>query len=416
MRKSVWLGLVLALLFGWAVTASAVQIGIHGQLAHKVQYANTLGITEERIANDNLVLNKDKEDINAAWASLQYRLWFDVASDDNNVKGVWAFEVGSAPFGAHGALDIANAGDSKSYQTRLAYADVRLPWFASENRVAIGLQEIDISSWLFKEIATGIVNHGSFDAGTAKVEYQLGWVRTEQTTDTEYKDAWFGTVAFDVEPVKVKAFGVYQTDNSPWYIGAEVSSTPVPGLDVALTGICERGKYKTDVDASAYLVAFNAGYQVNDQFKVSGTFWYASGDDDATDNDMDGYSAIKTDTYGSVIFFEDASFDDGVRASNKPYLAFKDNNEEIYPGFYIFRIRGDYQATPKLSVAGAVNYMSFAKGDDKSIGWEFDGYANYELYKNVNVNLAAGYLISGDGLGDDADNLYRVSVGLTYNF
>ncbi len=430
MRKSVWLGLVLALLFGWAVTASAVQIGIHGQLAHKVQTANTLGITEEKIANGDVVVNEDEKDISATWASMQYRLWFDIASDDGNVKGVWAFEVGSAPFGAQDILDVESAGDTNAYETRLAYADVRLPWFASENRVAIGLQEIDISPWLFKEIATGIVNHGSFDVGTAKVEYQLGWVRADSWQDTnsgkevgytEYKDAWFGTGAFDLEPVKINVFGVYQTDKQPWYIGAEVSATPMPGLDVAGTFIYENGDYKNDnnevLDVSAYLVAFTAGYQVNDQFKVSGTFWYASGDDDDQDNDMKAYTAIKTDTYGSVIFFEDGAFDDGVYASSNPYVL--DTN-----GFYIFRVRGDYQATPKLSVAGAVNYMAFAEdvNNESSIGWEFDAYANYELYKNVNVNLAAGYLVSGNALDElaganyDADNLYRVSVGLTYNF
>ncbi len=421
MRKSVWLGLFLALLFGWAVTASAVQLGIHGQLAHKVQTANTLGITEDRIANNNVVLNQDVSDISDTWASLQYRLWFDIASDDGNVKGVWAFEVGSAKFGADGILDVANAGDTDAYQTRLAYVDVRLPWFASENRVAIGLQEIDISPWLFKEIATGIVNHGSFDAGTAKVEYQLGWVR-ERQDDVWFDntDAWFGTVAFDVEPVKVKAFGVYQTNDEPWYIGAEVSATPMPGLDVALTGIYEGGNDAADNDYSAYLVAFNAGYQVTDQFKASFCFWYASGDDQPNTGDHENYQAIKTDTFGSVIFFEDGAFDDGVYASSNPYVL-EDN------GFYIFRVRGDYQATPRLSVAGAVNYMAFAEDvvsgnqSENSIGWEFDAYANYELYKNVNANLAAGYLVSGDALDllsgvNDADNLYRVSVGLTYTF
>ena len=430
MRKSVWLGLFLALLFGWAVTASAVQVGIHGQFAHKVQYSNTIGLMKDG------VLDKDYEDINAAWASLQYRLWFDVASDDGNVKGVWAVEVGSEPFGALDTFDVASAGDTNAYQTRLAYVDVRLPWFASENRVSIGLQDIDISPWLFKEIATGIVNHGSFDAGTAKVEYQLGWVRAENDTftspegyilpDTEYTDAWFGTVAFDVEPVKVKAFGVYINNDNPWYIGAEVSGTPMPGLDVALTGIYEGGSNDADnYDYSAYLVAFNAGYQVNDQFKASFCFWYASGDDQPTTGDDEAYSAIKTDTFGSVIFFEDAAFDDGVYVSSNPYVT--DTN-----GFYIFRVRGDYQATPRLSVAGAVNYMAFAEDytsgtqSENSIGWEFDAYANYELYKNVNVNLAAGYLVSGDALDlinqdatsttNDADNLYRVSVGLTYTF
>jgi len=186
-----------------------------------------------------------------------------------------------------------------------------------------------------------------------------------------------------------------------------------------------------DMDHDAWLLYAELGYKVNEQTKASFLWWWATGDDDPYDGDVKNFDAIDTHTFGSVVLFEDAAFDDGYMVSRHPYL----NNL----GFQMYRLRVDYQATPRLSLAAAVNYMKFdedaywrdeagnVKNDD-DIGWELDVYAKYELYKDLTLNVAAGYLWAGDALDawadkngngqvdSDADNMYRVSVGVTYTF
>ena len=439
MRKSVWLALFLGLLFGWAVTASAVQLAVHGEFGSKLQTTNSVGILDQggttfTVGSVNTNDEYNGQDLDDTWAELQYRLWTVATSDDGNVKGVWAMEYGTANFGGS-ALEFAN--DTKGeFEMRLAYVDFQLPYFQSENRLTVGLQEVDISKWLWAETAAGIRNYGSFDVGATKVAYQIGWARENDQIDTtgannDDVDFWFAKVDFNLKDVvkvdnfDIGLFAVYANDSvnseQPWWLGGEIQFVGFKGIEFEGTFIYECGDGANNADISAWLVAASAGYKWTDQFKTTFTFWYASGDDNATDNDQDNYTAIETDTYGSVILFEDATFDDAYYASSNPYL------NEL--GFLMFRLRADYQATPKLSLAAAVNYMMFDEDavnatyniKDDSIGWEIDGYAKYELYPGLTVDLTAGCLFPDDGLdayaaNGDADTLYRVSLGVTYAF
>ncbi len=440
MRKSVWLALFLGLLFGWAVTASAVQLAVHGEFGSKLQTTNSTGMIGQggadfTINNVNTNDEYNGQDLDDTWAELQYRLWTVATSDDGNVKGVWAMEYGTVNFGQSGALEFAN-DEGRSFEMRLAYVDFQLPYFQSENRLAVGLQEVDISKWLWAETAAGIRNYGSFNVGATKVAYQIGWARENDLMDNtgannDDTDFWFAKVDFNLKDIAkvdnfdIGLFAVYANDSEnseqPWWLGGEIQFVGFKGLEFEGTFIYECGDGLNNADISAWFAAASVAYKWTDQFKTSFIFWYASGDDNATDNDQDNYTAIETDTYGSVILFEDATFDDAYYASSNPYL------NDL--GFLMFRLRADYQATPKLSLAAAVNYMMFDEDventtyniKDDSIGWEIDGYAKYELYPGLTVDLTAGCLFPDDALdayaaNGDADTMYRVSLGVTYSF
>ncbi len=442
MRKSVWLALFLGLLFGWAVTASAVQLAVHGEFGSKLQTTNSTGMIAqggvEKFSVNHVYVNDEVngQDLDDTWAELQYRLWTVATSDDGNVKGVWAMEYGTANFGGD-ALEFAN--DTKGqFEMRLAYVDFQLPYFQSENRLAVGLQEIDISKWLWAETAAGIRNYGSFDVGATKVAYQIGWAREDDNIDktginNDDADYWFAKVDFNLKDIAkvdnfdIGLFAVYANDSKnskqPWWLGGEVQFVGFKGLEFEGTFIYECGDGVNDADISAWFAAASVGYHWTEQFKTSFIFWYASGDDNLSDKDQDNYDAIETDTYGSVILFEDATFDDAYYASSNPYL------NEL--GFLMFRLRADYQATPKLTLALAGNYMMFDEDvkntingkeiKDDSIGWEIDGYVKYELYPGLTVDLVGGCLFPDDALdayteNGDADTMYRVSLGVTYSF
>ncbi len=441
-KKGLWMALVLAVFFAWAMSASAFQLEFHGEFGNKIQTTNTLGMIG-KAGNDNVspgnfypIDELGNQDLDDTWGELQFRLWGVASSDDGNVKGVWSMEVGTLRYGENdddGSLAFENEG--KDIEVREMYVDFQLPYFESENRLSVGLQEVDINEWLLAEIGAGIRNYGSFMVGQTKVDYQIGWLRSDDSisvTNTNDNDYWFGKVDFElkellgVDKFDVGLFGVYaneaQNNNQPYWLGAELDFFGFKGILFNLDLIYLGGDYGDD-DYDAWFFHGTGGYQFNEQLKASFTFWYASGDDNPGSGDMEAYQTVMTNTYGSVVLFEDATFDDGWYVSSDPYL---DNGL----GFLMYRFRVDYQATPKLGLAAAINYMQFdedveyeGKSDD-SIGWEIDLYADYELYKGFSVNLAAGYLFTDDAMDiyakaageGDADDMYRLSVGVTYSF
>ncbi len=413
------------------------------------------------------------KDLDETWASLQFRLWAVASSDDGKIKGVWAMEVGSVRFGEGAGedewgLDLHN--ESTNIESRMLYLDFALPWFENV-RVKAGLAPYYVNRFLWNETAPGIAVYGNTDLGFGNLNYALVWVRARDRwgedgkNDNNDADAWAIVLGYDatkmsgLDKAKVLTYFIYlndstrmynyyynglSSDNQPWYLGLDLDLARGPwSLNTGF--IYEGGDFDLhnsdtvtvptgmddNMDHDAWLLYAELGYQVNEQTKASFLWWWATGDDDPYDGDVENFNAIDTHTFGSVVLFEDAAFDDGYVVSRHPYL----NNL----GFQMYRLRVDYQATPRLALAAAVNYMKFdedaywvteagnVKNDD-DIGWELDVYAKYELYKDLTLDIAAGYLWAGDALdawadkdGDgyvdsDADDMYRVSVGVTYTF
>ncbi len=405
MRKSVgWLVVCLSLLFVWAVAASAMQLQFEGNFGNKLQ-----------ISNWNAVNDYD------LWAESQLRLGGLASTEDGKVKALWEMEVGTVTYGD---ADWYFATDSRDIEMRMGYVDFQIPTITTENRIALGLQEVEINKWLLAEIIPAIRNYGSFETGNTKVTYEIGWAREEDNGLGGYwnlgandADLWFvkGEIS-PTEQVDLSGFFIYKNDSindeQPWWIGGEVSVAPIQGLEVSGDFIYEGGDAANNGDISGYFVALSGNYEVTPELKVSGLFWYASGDDDPTDSDVENYEAIETDTFGSVIFFEDATFDDVPYISTNPYL------NDL--GLWLIRGRVDYKVTPKFSVAGAIGYLQYAEDDalgNSYLGTELDFYAKYALYEGLDASFIVGYLINGEVLDDlNYDNLYRVTFGVTYSF
>ncbi len=460
-KRGLWLVLsVLVAFLGWAISASAFQVELHGQFATKTQNTNTLGMigkagkSDIHLGNFAPVDEIGNQDLDDTWGELQFRLWSVVSSDDGNVKGVWSMEVGTLRYGekdTNGSLAFENEG--KDIEVREMYLDVQVPWIESENRLIFGLQEVDLNEWLLREIGAGIRNYGSFTVGKTLIEYQIGWLREDDSINdrldenwsTNDSDYWFAKLDFElkdmfgVDKFEVGLFGVYNNDctapdeesrfqGQPYWLGMELNFQGFRGIFFDLDGIYlggdidyvyARGEEKKYDDWNAYFLHATLGYEWTERFKTSFTFWFASGENKGG-GDYSAYKTIMTDTYGSVVLFEDATFDDGWYVSKNPYL---DNDL----GFVMYRFRVDYQATPKLSLAAAVNYMEFEeKGelDNDEIGWEIDLYSEYHIYKGLKANINFGYLFTDDAMDDyaeaigegDADDMYRFSFGLTYSF
>ena len=96
-----------------------------------------------------------------------------------------------------------------------------------------------------------------------------------------------------------------------------------------------------DFDISAYMGHADIGYKFGKP-KLTYTFWYASGDDNAGDDDFKGFLGIDLDRDDSLSMFEGNYADDASYFTERGYLLDK--------GFIMNKLALDYQWTEKLLV------------------------------------------------------------------
>lgn len=344
------------------------------------------------------------------------RLYFVAEDDEKKVRGTYALEVDIDSGDPDGDL----GGDGINVETRRAYIDFELP-FDPATRAYMGLQGVGAGSdWVFDDNASGVKvvrSMGNFGAA-------LGWFRYDETNQYVHgdeSDLWLLDLNYNFENGNIGAF-VYLTDtdgDDVRYYGID-GSMEAGAFSGQFTGIYLDGEDATDtIDYKSYLLHLEGTYSFNNSYVQLG-WYYASGDDDAADNDAEGYFALGnnasvTNTWtGSMAFFEALDLEAGGTGipfignfgANVAYLNFGHEFTEKFDG----RLGLIW-----INAAEDVNY-----GDDKDMGWEVNGEINYAISENLNFGLGAGYVIAGDATddfqADDGDDLWRVTSAFTLSF
>ena len=435
----------LALMLAMAAPALAVEFEFHGDLKTEFRInSNQSGFTGGKEFAAKLDPTQSKiydEDVNDSFAAFKYRLWTEVASDDGAVKGVYAIEVGGTHFGQSDGGDFS--GDEVNVETRWAYTDFAL----SDGRMKVGLQPVKINKFFWNETATGV----HYKVGNFEAAWYRGYEMEDTDSNAKDLDAFY--VRYNVKPaedVKIGLFGVWQTSDA----GGELDSIDdltwkvkkLTGYDLDLYTFGIDGGMKTDAffanwdlmyqtgdfmeegDFGGYFAHVDLGTNLGNG-KLTYTFWYASGDDDREDEDLDAFVATDVDInadYSSVVMFQGLNSDQYFSAD--PYIQDK--------GFMINRIAYDAKASDKLKVGVAAMYMMTAEDmeyqndagtmdySDDSIGFEVDVYAKYKMYKSLELALAAGYLMADDALdfyeadhdGSADEDIYVITSRIRYKF
>lgn len=411
------------------------------------------GGNNEKIGRKNLLKNDASSDF---FANMKYRLWTEASSDNGGIRGVYAVEFGGTHFGQQTNSKGEDkggsfSGDGVNIETRWAYIDFNL----YGGRVKIGLQPLKINQFLWNETATGIHYFNG--------PLQIAWYRGYEVIDTDpdggmndFKDLDALYLRYTAKPYSdttLGFFGLWQTSNADTLADGAVAPQynylkKLTGYDldlytVGLDGKMQKGRffanwdllYQTGdfakaYDFGGYLVHVNLGMQVG-RGKLTYTFWYASGDSDAEDGDLNAFIATDCDTKGnssSVVLFEGYANDDYFSAV--PYIQDK--------GLILNRIGYDYFVTDKLTIGCAALYLMTAEklgndtngdgkvdqfGDDK-IGFELDAYMVYSMYAGLEFALQAGYLATGDAMdffeseqdGNADEDLYVINSHIRYRF
>ena len=478
--------LVFALVLGLAMPTVGAELTFNGDLNNQFGvYTDQAGFFAGAGEQSTSSSRRIKDDGQSGyWVNAKYRLWATAATNDGNVKGVYAIEFGGLNYGKQVATDGGGqaqgagkttgaqfSGDGVNIETRWAYTDLQLPFVESKSRAMLGLAPVNVNYYLWNETAMGVQWYGSQDS----FDYRVAWIRGfERFRDTdnggESVDSFFGRGDFKpIEGMQLGAFIMYTNSRGNGPSGAitdsgyEKKSFSKTDLDLSLYELGIDGSFKTDAgpgnlffnwdliyqggdvdsatftatnlgttgvqdyDVSAYFLHGDAGFAWDD-FKLTYTFWYASGDDDPTDDDLEGFFSTDVDIFtGSTILME--SLNDENYFTERPYLLDK--------GMVLNKLAFDDQATDKLKVGTAVAYMMTAEdieyidndGSSQSedeVGFELMGYASYKLYQNVEFAINAAYLWAGDAMdyweedsirdGSSDEDIWRSMARIRYSF
>ena len=431
------LGLTIAILamMGFAVPAMAANFAFHGDMNNRILvYSNHVDWLDAR--NDSFGVINDNT-VSDSYAELKYRYWTEISDDDNNIKGVYAIEIGGIRWGREGSGKSQGGsfgGDGANVETRWAYLDFQVPFIERKARARMGLQPFKANSYFWQETATAL--HFS-SIITDSVDYELAFVRSvdkfndiadNANDDIENVDSFYGRVNFKpADDLKIGLFGLYMwgdpDNNDPadfgeidsrdyeikqfadeanlgvFTLGVDGSASfgnffvnwdlMYQGGDIddvdffdAIPGTPRNSKNNVvpdvpaasgDFDLSAYFLHADIGYKMG-KAKFTYTFWYASGDDDPNDNDFDAYLAVDVDREDSMTIFEGPFVDDVTYFTERPYMLDK--------GFVMNKLAFDYQWTQNLTVGTAAMYMLTAED------FEYvDGNGNNQSEDEIGVEI-----------------------------
>ena len=447
--------LIGLLVFGFVAPALAVEFAVHGDMNNRfLVYTNHTDWLNAR--DDSFGVLHDKT-VSDEYAELKYRYWTEIGDEDDNIKGVYAIEIGGIRWGRTGSGKSQGgsfSGDGVNVETRWAYLDFQLPFIERKARARLGLQPFKANPYFWQETATA----GHFSSLiNENIDYELAFVRSidrfNEITDTASNsitntDSMYGRLNFKPSDAsKIGLFGLYMwgdPDNDPadfpdidprnyeiknfaedaklsiytigtdgtagfgnffvnWdlmYQGGNIDDVDflavLPGTPENSGAVLASG----DFDLSAYFLHGDLGYKMG-KATFTYTFWYASGDDDPDDNDFDAFLAVDVDRDDSIGLFEGLYVDDVSYWTERPYM--------LTNGFVMNKLSGDYQWTEKLKIGGHAAYMMVAEdfdyvddnGNNQSndkIGIEIGGYLKYMLFQNLELSINAGYLFADDGM------------------
>lgn len=200
------------------------------------------------------------------------------------------------------------------------------------------------------------------------------------------------------------------TDTTVYYLGADVNAK-VDAITAWGTAIFQTGE-SNDLDTTAFLLGAGA-----DAGLVHGQFFYASGDDDASDDEQNAFGlhfpvgSYKGQTYYWSEIMGEGVFD-GTRSNNSPGLKITD--------IMAANIGCTVKPMDKLTLSGDLWYAQLAEerlvngSMEDVLGLEIDLKATYMVLDNLKLDVVAAYLIAGDATGED--DPIEIGTQLSFSF
>ena len=370
-------------------------------------------------------------------ADTRTRLYYTAVLNDN-LKFVNKFEW-NATWGDFGVADISN-DSTTSMRWKNSYIDTNV-WGVNWK---IGLQGTTLArGFMFSDDFAGVIANWKSDMFELPFYYIAAYdsdTFDSQTYDTNYYAVApkFKLGGFSLNPYFLYAFtnnadngqrNNYQLSNSgaglptydrldTWYLGLDADFNIGPG-SVWFTGIYSGGtgerQLLADQDISGWLLALGGNFDVG-MFDIHGQAFWATGDDDPTDNDVDAFIA----PYGQSYYWSEIMgygiFDKQV-SNGSP--------ADQISNIMAFNLGATVKPADKWKATLDLWYAKLDEDDflgNKDLGFEVDLIVTYQLIDGLNLDLVGAYLFADDATygiagntGNDKDP-YELGARISLSF
>lgn len=375
------------------------------------------------VSSDNVQDGTDKLDDNYNRIDQRLRMYFYfVASENFRLVSKW--EVNTIWGQAASGGDVG--ADSNNFLMKNVYAEIAIPNTPLTTR--IGVQGIVMmGGWMIDDDFSALTMEAKFN------QFKLlgGYIaaRNEDFTSTEdnIDDVYLG-LEFANGPFKAGLYGFYQYareldavyigytlptfDNNLFDLGLELGYA-TKQFDIMARGIKNLGStndaFGRSGDYKGWMAELGGNFYVNNfTFSLGG--FYTSGDDDFTDDDIDGYVyPLGRSHYWSELMGFGAF---GVQDQQTP----KGNGWTAADGpsnLWTATAGVAWQALEKTKLGFNYYYIGTAEkvpsepGDTSGeVGHEFDLLIEQKLVDNLRLRMVGAYLLAGDArtaLAEDDD-------------
>jgi hypothetical protein len=230
------------------------------------------------------------------------------------------------------------------------------------------------------------------DATVSDQDYDSYYAGLTYKTDT-----LTAALGFDFYNNKTVATQQAQFTRVKGYVMADLGGVSVVGEFSKVDGdVADYDGATADTDRDTFAIMLGASTKI-DNMKVSGTYFYASGDDNTGDNTNEAAMSADSDGVGDDYNPLYVLTGDHTGLMNSDEYAADANIKAA--GAHAIILAVDMPVSDKLTLHGALGYAMADKemaGWDDSYGWEVDLGAKYALMDNLTYEVRAGYLDVGD--------------------
>jgi len=402
MKKTLILLFAALLVVAFTVPASAFDsvFGGYNRVRYYIQ-SDFSGVKDDSSQNVN------------QWDTRTRLFYTAVFSDD--FKFVNAFEF-NVTFGDGNGGNIGTDGTGDVWRIKHSYTDFR----TGTLRWTVGLQGATLArGFLFADDFAGFI--ARYQPGTTAdmmvplmyakaVEGGTGDPNNDQTLVAIFP--YFPMGDLTINPYLLYGWVNLGEDNDPWWLGVDVD-WKMDNIGAWFTGIYNGGDVNSDLSISAYLIAVGANMGM-EGFGLHGQVFYATGDDDATDGDVNSFVSPPGQSYYWAEIMGYGIFDNQVSAG-----APADKISNILAA----NIGVDFPFSDELKLVADIWYAQHAEdvvnavGDlEKDLGTEIDVVVTYTILENLKLDIVGAYLLAGNATGAGDEDPYEFGLRTSFSF
>jgi hypothetical protein len=392
MKKIIASAVGLALVGGVAVTnASAVESQFGGYWRTRFMYDDNKSGEAAGTNLDGTTYAATNDTGSNYITDTRTRLYYTAKFNDN-FKFVNKFE-----FDARWGGDKSGYGDlgtdGKDFEIKHSYADFTL----GNVNATVGAQWAAIGrGFVFDEDFAGVIVTPTFGNVKVPILYIAVVDEEAKTGDQDGDENMFAVKptfkisdTFDLTPHVTYYQGTSAVDTDIYYLGLDLDMK-FDAASAWATFIYNGGE-AGDADIEAFLVAAGANAGI-----VHGQAFYATGDEDPTEDDYDAFYSAPGQYYNWSEIMGDGIFDAYGSSNGSPGVAISN----IMAANLGVTLKPADKMTFNFDVWYAMLAEENVNGDD-GLGLEFDAKLTYALMDDLSADFIFAYLVADDATGDD---------------